>query len=162
MAPRLRLSTIESRRPADRGRSREFAPRAASGPRRRGTGGGGHRAKRRVLAYSCLDIVAAVIHDVYDALTAALSSFMDRRPRFCRRVTGRLVGAHPRALGGASGRARRRVVVLSALKYILCIHTRPTVAWGPPPGAYRARAGSRTILVVSDTTSVGKGLRGMC
>jgi len=33
------ISTIESRRPADRGRSREFAPRAASGPRRRGTGG---------------------------------------------------------------------------------------------------------------------------
>ena len=98
------------------------------------------------------------MHDVYDALTAALSSFMDRRPRFCRRVTGRLVGAHPRALGGAGGRARRRVVVLSARKYILCIHTRPTVAWDPPPGAYRARAGSRTILVLSDNTSKGKGL----
>ena len=75
------------------------------------------------------------MHDVYDVLTAALLSFMDRRPRFCRRVTGRLVGAHPRALGGAGGRARRRVVVLSALLYILYIHTRPTVAWGPPPGA---------------------------
>ena len=123
------ISTIESRRPADLCRSREFAPRAASGPRRRGTGGGGHRAKRRVLAWSCLGIVATVMHDVYDALTAALSSFMDRRPRFCRRVTGRLVGAHPRALGGAGGRARRRVVVLSARLYILYIHTRPTVAW---------------------------------
>ena len=59
------------------------------------------------------------------------------------------------------GRARRRVVVFSARKYILSTavlstfdssfyscsihtHTRPTVAWGPPPGAYRACAGSRT------------------
>ena len=102
------------------------------------------------------------MHDVYDALTAALLSFMDRRPRFCRRVTGRLVGAHPRALGGAGGRARRRVVVLSARKYILCIHTRPTVAWDPPPGAYRARAGSRRFLHVLNTGSgqdTGKGLK---
>ena len=93
----------------------------------------GHCTARK--AACSLGIVATVMHDVYDALTAALLSFMDRRPRFCRQVTGRLVGAHPRALGGAGGRARRRVVVLLARKYIICIHTRPTVAWGPPPGA---------------------------
>ena len=38
-------------------------------------------------------------------------------------------------------------------QYILHIHTRPTVAWGPPPGAYRAREGSRTILVFLKNTS---------
>ena len=57
------------------------------------------------------------------------------------------------------GRARRRLVVFLARKYILHIHTRPTVAWDPPPGAYRARAGSRTILIISEMISVGKGLR---
>ena len=64
-------------------------------------------------------------------------------------------------LGGVlshRGRARRRAVVLSARKYILHIRTRPTVAWGPPPGAYRARAGSRTILVYATYTRSGKGL----
>ena len=50
-------------------------------------------------------------------------------------------------------------VVLSARLYILYIHTRPKVAWDPPPGAYRARAGSRTILLWSDHNSVGKGLQ---
>ena len=99
------------------------------------------------------------MHDVYNALTAALSSFMDRRPRFCRRVTGRLVGAHPRALGGAGERARRRVVVLSARKYILCIHTRPKMAWDPPPGAYRARAGSRTENFPLGWEVGGKGVK---
>ena len=34
---------------------------------------------------------------------------------------------------------RRRVVVLSTRAYILHIHTRPTVAWGPPPGAVGTR-----------------------
>jgi hypothetical protein len=55
-------------------------------------------------------------------------------------------------LGGVPshrGRARRRVVVITARLYVLgiqlSIHTRPTDrAWVPPPGAYRARAGSRT------------------
>ena len=64
-------------------------------------------------------------------------------------------------LGGVPshrGRARRRVVVTTARLYVLGIHTRPTVAWGPPPGGYRARSGSYQILVVSDTTSKGKGL----
>ena len=37
------------------------------------------------------------------------------------------------------GRERRRVVVTTARLYVLGIHTRPMVAWGPPPGAYRAR-----------------------
>ena len=62
-------------------------------------------------------------------------------------------------LGGVlspRGRARRRAVVLSARKYILHIHTRPTVAWDPPPGAYRARSGSRTILLTSDVNSAGQ------
>ena len=58
-------------------------------------------------------------------------------------------------LGGVlspRGRARRRAVVLSARVYILHIRTRPTVAWGPPPGAYRARAGSRTGFVYAAYT----------
>ena len=41
---------------------------------------------------------------------------------------------------------------------LLYIHTRPTVAWGPPPGAYRARAGSRTPLFWFNQKRVGKGL----
>ena len=100
-----------------------------------------------------------VMHDVYDALTAALSSFMDRRPRFCRRVTGRLVGAHPRALGGAGGRARRRVVVLSARLYILYLHTRPTVARDPPPGAYGPRRYDLYNPGAVYCTLAGKGLK---
>ena len=47
----------------------------------------------------------------------------------------------------AASQRRHRVVVLSARLYILYIHTRPRVARDPPPGAYRARAGSRTILL---------------
>ena len=65
---------------------------------------------------------------------------------------------HPRALGGAGGRARRRVVVLSARLYNIYIHTRPKVAWGLPPGAYSARAGSRTILLPLKGNRGGKGL----
>ena len=64
-------------------------------------------------------------------------------------------------LGGVlshRGRARRRLVVFLARKYILHIHTRPTVAWEPPPGAYRARAGSRTENFTLDVKWVGKGL----
>ena len=64
-------------------------------------------------------------------------------------------------LGGVlshRGRARRRAVVLSARVYILHIHTRPTVAWDPPPGGYRARAGSRTENFTLDVKCKGKGL----
>ncbi len=62
----------------------------------------------------------------------------------------------PRRAGGHD--VERRAVVLSARKYILHIHTRPTVAWRPPPGAYRARAGSRTGFVYAAYTWSGKGL----
>ena len=68
-------------------------------------------------------------------------------------------------LGGVPshrGRARRRVVVTTARLYLLGIHTRPTVAWGPPPGAYRARTGSRTIPILLKRIRKGKGLKLKC
>ena len=56
---------------------------------------------------------------------------------------------------GADPNVRTLAPLLSAGPVIhsrnfLHIHPRPTVAWDPPPGAYRAREGSRTILFRSE------------
>ena len=86
------------------------------------------------------------VPELHDHRTCALSA---RAPAMaclvhafsCTQSTA-VVSAHPRALGHMDSTKRRwwagatsSRVVLSARLYILYIHTRPTVAWGPPPGA---------------------------
>ena len=81
-----------------------------------------------------------------------------RRHHPAARVSWR---CHSRALSGRVGREQRRIIGLSGRVCFVSVHGRYVGPRGPPPKVYGDVTGPPQVLVLSDRTSGGKGLKRM-
>ena len=154
------VSGTRSRRAADPGRSRTMSQRAPSGPVKEAMVTRRDRVQRRAMAQLVYKLSQ---HDAWATLLRAIRAVTSRAraawARFRHPLTGGLRRVPREAVWGHGVRARRRDLGLVGLFYVFWSPTVPTVPRDRSGAAAGAGRTVAQILVVSDTTSAGKGLK---